>query len=422
MSLTKMLIFHTDKRIVNKVFKLNSNIGRISYIQLTASIIGFFSSLWTYLLHIQLKTQSGIPLICDVNETINCSKIIGSSQGELFGIPLGIYGMIYWLIAIGLAFFPIWNHVSSKYISFWRLFLSSIGLITALILMYISYFTLKGICEFCSVVQVTCIAYFVISLISYLKSRRVIFCAIKPAFYNLIFSSILLFIIPITINFTMSPLIEKYYKNIKLEKEQKLQKLQKEYYNNVAIPYSPVFDNTDIDFSKGSSNAQIVIVEFTDFECPYCQVLHDRLKNIEKNIGRENIRIVFRNWPLSYHVHAKKLAIAARCTGLQGKFWEFADWAFSTAKKYSHDNTKKSEEFSGLSILKKVNEYNLDISEFQTCINAQKTINKIQKDIADASTLGGSGTPFLIINMEPYKGNWLKPSTLENYLSKLLIN
>ncbi|MCK5073569.1 MAG: thioredoxin domain-containing protein [Bacteriovoracaceae bacterium] len=393
--------------------KTEENKIKLPYVQLIITLLGLGSSFWTYLLHIQLKAQAGSPLICDVNETINCSKIIGSSQGELFYIPLGIWGMVYWLMGLGLVFLPKFSKVSARCVASWRLFVSGVGFVSALALIYISYFILKGICEFCSVVQASCIIYFIVSFVSYKRIKDGVYHATKLDFIKFVGSVTVSLVIPLVVFASTKTFFHNYYKKI-----DQGQKQVGEY--QIQAPFLPLLDNENIDYSQGENGAPVEIIEFTDFECPYCQLLHEKLQELKHLVDSGKVRIYFRNWPLSYHKYSFKLAVAARCSGAQDKFWEFADWSFKTAKKYARDKKQKEKMFSDSNILNKAKDLNLDITAFKECLKDENILKKLKKDSSDANYLGGAGTPFLLVNGSQYKGNWLQPKLLEKDILKII--
>ncbi|OFZ46227.1 MAG: hypothetical protein A2381_11445 [Bdellovibrionales bacterium RIFOXYB1_FULL_37_110] len=402
--------------------KFGKNCGEekrtIPYVQLVIVLIGLGASFWTYLLHLQLKAQLGSPLICDVNETLNCSKIIGSAQGEFFNIPLGIWGMSYWLIGLSLVYFLKFSQASFRYIVFWRMLVSSVGFLFALVLIYISYFILNGICEFCSVVQACCILYFIASFISYKRmDKNSVYYALSLDFYKLVGSVVIAFIIPLMIFAATNTFLYEYYKkNI----EQNSASKEGPIASQTSVLPLPFLDNEDVDFSLGDDNAPVDLIEFTDFECPFCQLLHEKLQELKPLIDKGMIKIYFRNWPLSYHQYATTLAIAARCAGWQNKFWEFANWSFKTAKQFAEDPKKKEKAFSDHGIISQAKLIKLNLVDFEACLQDPKMLAKIKKDSSDAALLGGEGTPFLLVNGIQYEGDWLNPDELKNDILKII--
>ena len=146
--------------------------------------------------------------------------------------------------------------------------------------------------------------------------------------------------------------------------------------------------------SLGPANAPITIVEFSDFECPFCGGLYPTLKQIEKEYG-DKLRVVYRQFPLtSIHPHAEKAAEASLCALEQGKFWEFHDSMFGNQKELTVDDLKK-----------RAVDLKLDTAKFNECIDSGRVVDTIQKDIQDGSRAGVTGTPAMFINGRFLNGN-----------------
>ena len=140
--------------------------------------------------------------------------------------------------------------------------------------------------------------------------------------------------------------------------------------------------------SIGREDAPVTMVEFTDYQCPFCRKYHtDTFAELKKNyIDTGKVRFISRDLPLDFHPYAKQAAEAARCAGDQNKFWELRDHMITNSTDLSQDT-----------ILKMAQAESLDMATFRACLNADKHKAEIQKDAADASTLGISGTPSFVI-------------------------
>jgi protein-disulfide isomerase len=138
----------------------------------------------------------------------------------------------------------------------------------------------------------------------------------------------------------------------------------------------------------GRDDAPVTIVEFTDYQCPFCRKFHsETFAQLKKNyIDTGKVRFASRDLPLNIHPHAQKAAEAARCAGEQNKFWELRDTMIANAADLSPD-----------AIIKYAQTNALDIPSFKACTEADKYKAEIQKDSADAGTLGISGTPSFVI-------------------------
>ncbi len=140
--------------------------------------------------------------------------------------------------------------------------------------------------------------------------------------------------------------------------------------------------------SIGRDDAPVTVVEFADYQCPFCRKFHsETFVELKKNyIDTGKVRFVSRDLPLDFHANAPGAAGAARCAGAQDKFWEMRDMLLASDADLSPD-----------SLLKYGRRINLDMTAFGTCLNDKKYAAAIQKDMADASTLGISGTPSFVV-------------------------
>lgn len=149
-------------------------------------------------------------------------------------------------------------------------------------------------------------------------------------------------------------------------------------------PPSTVVDlgNADV---LGSKDAPVLLVEFADYECPYCQKVAPAIKKLQDELGSK-LAVVYKDFPLPMHAHAEKAAEAARCAGKQGQFWAFHDQLFSS-KELDIDQLKAHAH--GLK---------LDAAAFDKCLDAGETAAAVQKDREQGLRLGLTGTPSFFVN------------------------
>lgn len=161
---------------------------------------------------------------------------------------------------------------------------------------------------------------------------------------------------------------------------------------------------------KGLSNAPVVLVVFTDFQCPYCAYLVPILDQVLKQYPKE-VKIVFKNYPLQSHSYAMSAAIAALAAGSQGKFWEFHDLLF---KNYNQLSDEKIEEI----IIKTA----INRQEFDKKINDPQLLQKVQQDLIDGLNADVRGTPSVFINGKPQRNLSVEglTSTIDKDLKELL--
>jgi protein-disulfide isomerase len=155
-------------------------------------------------------------------------------------------------------------------------------------------------------------------------------------------------------------------------------------------PILPV--SVDDDPSVGPTDAPITIIEFSDFQCPYCQKSVGVLKVLQRLYG-EKIRIVYRDYPGPNHPDAWPAAEAAQCAGERGKFWEYHDLLFD-----------RQTAGSGWDFVALAKEAGLQEEAFTTCLNSGRHRQEVIKDVQDAFQLGISSTPTFFINGRPMVG------------------
>lgn len=150
------------------------------------------------------------------------------------------------------------------------------------------------------------------------------------------------------------------------------------------------------DHVLGNQKAKVTIVEFSDFQCPFCRNFwKETLPEIKKNfIDTGKVKFVYKHFPLSFHSGAKPAAEGAECANEQGKFWEMHDKIFQ-------EQSKKGEgtiEFTTQDVAKWAATIGLDVQQFNQCVSSDKYLKLIDDDTAYGITLGVSGTPTTFVN------------------------
>jgi protein-disulfide isomerase len=138
--------------------------------------------------------------------------------------------------------------------------------------------------------------------------------------------------------------------------------------------------------SRGPDNAKVTIVEFSDFECPFCSKAEDSVTQVmEQYAGK--VRLVFRHFPLSFHPHAAKAAEAAMCAEEQGKFWEMHKILFANQQKLGVEDLKAHAATAGL-----------DAAKFAACLDGGGKKAAVDIDQKAGAEAGVNGTPAFFIN------------------------
>jgi len=165
-----------------------------------------------------------------------------------------------------------------------------------------------------------------------------------------------------------------------------------------------IFSNSPI---KGTVDSEIILIEFSDFQCPYCAEAHKILKRFLAK-HQYQVTLVYKHYPIAQiHSEAIPAASASWAAHQQNKFWEYQDFLFSHQEKLG--------EALYLQAAKKLK---LDLIQFNQDRKSQDATNAIQKDVELAETLGISGTPFFVMNGETFSGA-VQESFLEAHLTKM---
>ena len=165
-------------------------------------------------------------------------------------------------------------------------------------------------------------------------------------------------------------------------------------------PPSLISISLDDDPVKGNLDAPITIVEFSDFQCPFCAKFHSTtLPQLQANyIDSGKVKFVYRDFPIqSIHPNAVPAALASECADEQGMFWEYHDIVF--------ENQKKWQGLSGSAMIDTFEQYALELglntSDFNTCFESGKYADEVTKDLQDGVSYGVTGTPgFFVGNDE----------------------
>ncbi|OIQ17177.1 MAG: hypothetical protein BM556_13270 [Bacteriovorax sp. MedPE-SWde] len=160
-------------------------------------------------------------------------------------------------------------------------------------------------------------------------------------------------------------------------------------------PKRPVFNVKvgDAPF-YGAADAKVTVVEFSDFQCPYCSKAAEIVGQIKKKYGKK-VKVVFKNFPLPFHTDAFKAAEAALCANDQGqkKFWKMHDIMFAEQDKLKVDGLKAKAKTIGL-----------DMKKFETCLSSSKHAAKVKETMEEGKNTGVKSTPTFFVNGQMING------------------
>lgn len=138
--------------------------------------------------------------------------------------------------------------------------------------------------------------------------------------------------------------------------------------------------------TKGPGKAPVEIIEFSDFQCPFCEAAFPTVKQVLAKYG-DQVRLTYRHYPLPNHPNARPAAEAAACAAEQNRFWEYHDRLFVNQSKLAENDLKEHAQAVGL-----------DAAAFSSCVASHKYAKQIDEDLEAGNKVGVSGTPAFFVN------------------------
>ncbi|MCC7203348.1 MAG: DsbA family protein [Nitrospirae bacterium] len=216
---------------------------------------------------------------------------------------------------------------------------------------------------------------------------------------GLLFSALVLFLLlplihPVNAAETNQINIDDEIKSLKKDMQDLKKDVETLKAKSAAAPAQPsqelqeVTAGTDDDPFLGRSDAPVTIIEFSDYQCPFCgRFVKNTLPDIvKKYIDTGKVKYIFRDFPLDFHKNAPKAAEAANCAGDKGKYWEMHDKLFDNQSALSLDNLRQY-----------ATEIGLDADSFNACLDSGRHAEEITKDLEDGIKATVSGTPTFVI-------------------------
>jgi protein-disulfide isomerase len=202
----------------------------------------------------------------------------------------------------------------------------------------------------------------------------------------------------------VEPMIKQYLE------QQRQAEMQQKFYEGLRAKHKIKYllEPTRVEVAatgpaQGPATAPITIVEFSDFQCPYCARLIPTLDQVKAKYG-DKVRIVFRQYPLAFHENAQKAAEASLCANEQGKFWELHNAMFENQQALAVEQLKA-----------KAAELGMNAEQFNSCLDGSKFAAQVKADFDEGSKAGVSGTPAMFIN-----GRFLSGAQPLNEITKVI--
>lgn len=385
--------------------------------------LGVAVSIYSIWHHHQYWLHGATDAACNINAQLSCDRIAGSAYSELAGLPLGVWGLGFF-IALGvlaatlLPKRPLTNHSRSHLAAL--VLLTYLGVAVSIGLAVISSVVIGSYCITCVMVYAVNVALGILSTY-YLVTKQVAFTlglsakqissdevGGRPTPWSgcLTAAVVVLVVFAGYYNFAKPKPDPSQFADHPRFSKQKSQRMAME--NNLEatvmdiIVHRSPYGKAGEDYRIGPDNAPITIVEFIDFECPACA----RAAPIAKGLVRlypAAVTVVVKNFPLNsacnphvetnMHTYACELAIMARCAGAYGQFWQYHDLAFAKQASLKDGMPQQWAQDIGLTA-----------EQISECLASEDMASKLKADVAEAYELGVSATPTVYINGRKYIG------------------
>jgi protein-disulfide isomerase/uncharacterized membrane protein len=341
--------------------------------------------------HYQIVNGAHHKSLCNLGGIYNCEAVNASSYSVLFGIPLATWGFSFYFFAFlftTLAFF--WQEVRKELVTL-LLPLSAFSVLLSLVLLYISLSQIHSLCIFCMGLYAVNLLAFIILFVAQKNLGSTWLTNI--ATFN---KDKLTWIVGSGLILTAAVIaVSQSFKEDELPLD----------LDNFMFRYSKAEErHIPIDGSAtlGNPNATLKIVEFSDFECPFCARQSREVKKILLNYGSQ-VSFIFKHYPLDMscnsmmkrpmHKNACLAAQAAYCAYKQNHFGPFHEELFHNQKKLDEAQ-----------ILQMAQDEPMDMAAFKACLYSEDAKNAVRTDIALGQDLGIQGTPTFFINGKKIEG------------------
>lgn len=373
------------------------------------SAIGIIGSLIATYQYFQiLQTGFEEKSFCTINEFINCDVAYASSHAKFFGIPASWLGFIFYLWMVTLTLWILFKKSFEMEMASVAWIASLLALCGSIYKAYTSLFILKVLCLICASIYVVNLSLFFLWH-GYLKigirNWNHLQLKFKPSSFFI--STFLFFAVGwIGISGYQKRYTKEYQIDVPIHEIVRFHFRQSQYQFEVN-PQAPVW---------GNPNAKVTVVEFSDFQCPFCKDAAFHLKPVLSEF-RSNIRFYFYHYPLDsncnehapsgMHDKACLAAQASVCVKKSGKdFWSYHDDLFRNQKKLGREL-----------FIELARKMGFEENQFTQCLEAEETIASVKENIEAGQKIFVGGTPTILVNNRRVK-YWTNPEVLRAILKE----
>jgi protein-disulfide isomerase len=359
------------------------------------------------------------PSFCNISSRINCEAVNASEWSVFFGLPIASYGLFFYTSLLGvLTIARRQNDVALTAAASVAFLASFVASLVSLALFAISHFIIGALCLICIglyvvnflMVGILWLGAFRGCALSGLTAGVQALCGFVRSTFAADGSSARKGLLGVVVLGLLSALAPEIVYSLASRnrptstKQPTEEAIARWKTQRVVSIQSDLSGGAFSDYSIGSAQAPIQIVEFADFECPGCRVLYARMHELLKKYDGK-YRFVFRNYPLDqecnasikqeFHRYACLAASFTRCAGEQGRFWQALDFVFTDPVMTDERTTL---DVRGFLVEQATKKLGLDAQAIDECVTSRRYYSKLQRDIEEANRVGLQSTPAVWIN------------------------
>ncbi len=363
---------------------------------LLTTLAGVANGVWMTILHTRYDKLGSV---CSVTQKISCEVLTYKQYSEWFGIPVPVFATFMFVVLFIMAFRG-WRKIGVNRMAedAYIYFLSSISMLAAISMAFISFVIIKKLCVFCAIFYVIIVAMWILAR-KISKSHGESPCAAVMRECKTFYKSQGVWLTAIAFICVMA-------------------------LSHFAFERTATLSETAITIkgddmkTMGNPTAKVTMVMFSDFQCPACKYGASLLKQLEDEGYASKIKIIYKFFPLDpscnkgapygQHLMACDAAKAAVCAAQQQKFWRYHDRLFEDQeslyeKKYYEIAEKE----------------NLDMNKFAACIHSKSAMEEVKKDAEEGAAIPITATPTFFFNGKKYDGK-LDADSLKSMINSLL--
>ena len=374
-----------------------SSMGVLPLVAIVLSILGIILGAVGLYLHQEISSSQGAySSFCDVSQEVSCDAVLGSTHATFLGTPVATWGILGWLLALGLSFWT-WQAGGREQITRATYTLAIAGMILAISLYYlaVSVFLIGVFCPICLSLDATALAFFAVALaqVRLLQPGAPKSWQPRPILGGAALAALVVVGVLFAAQEEVAPQLDAAATGVEIRREDPRFYV---YYTSQDVVEQPLPANAP------PRGAQISVVEFSDFQCPHCRRAFFDLERAIAASGMD-VEVYHRNFPLhpdcnpavqgTAHDMACDAAYASWCAHEAGKGHEFDRSLFANQTN-----------LSAAMIASIGNSLGMNVAELERCMASSQAREAIDKDLAAGQALGIASTPTIFINGRMLKG------------------